>query len=367
MQNVHLLLGAQCSRYSARVRSYLIKKNIQYVERVPTAWTYLVSIRRRFSQSTLPVVIAPRGEWIVDSNLIIDRLEREYPQTPVLPTDPVQALFCMLADAWGSELWLPVDLGTRWTNRAQNYRWWREELGEGLFAGLPKALKNGLCDRTAGHFARYIELFGSEDPVIHDWLMHMMAVLDRHFAEHDYLLGARASRADFGLICPFYGHLARDPSSLPLLQDHPNLHAWVWRMQQPYVGREPPPFPPGGSPLPDTLQPVVESIFNEMLPLAEATRQSLQPHLETCRNGDKLPRLLDPVTHPLGRGMHRRAGTTILLWYLRRCRDLVASMPDEDAIRARDWLHRHGADGLLEIDLPRMQLLGGQTLQLVEA
>ena len=28
MQNVHLLLGAQCSRYSARVRSYLIKKRI---------------------------------------------------------------------------------------------------------------------------------------------------------------------------------------------------------------------------------------------------------------------------------------------------------------------------------------------------
>ena len=77
MQNVHLLLGAQCSRYSARVRSYLIKNGIQYVERTPSAWTFRVSIVRRFGDAALPVLITPDGEWIADSTLILDHLERQ--------------------------------------------------------------------------------------------------------------------------------------------------------------------------------------------------------------------------------------------------------------------------------------------------
>ncbi len=64
MQNAPLLLGAACSRYSARVRSYLIKKRIAYVERVPTLWTYNVTIARRFGDAAVPVLITPEGEWI---------------------------------------------------------------------------------------------------------------------------------------------------------------------------------------------------------------------------------------------------------------------------------------------------------------
>ncbi len=134
MQNVPLLLGAQCSRYSARVRSYLIKKRIAYVERVPTAWTYKVTIARRFGDATLPVLITPEGEWIADSEIILDRMEARYPQDPIQPPDPLHAFFAALADVWASEFWLPVDITTRWFERTE-YPWWYEELGEGTVAG----------------------------------------------------------------------------------------------------------------------------------------------------------------------------------------------------------------------------------------
>src|SRR5512137_688481 len=143
MQNVDLLLGAQCSRYSARVRSYLIKKGIPYVERVPTAWTYKVTIARRFGDASVPVLVTPEGEWIADSEVILDRLEARHPQEPIQPPDPVHAFFAALADVWASEFWQPVDLGTRWLGRTE-YPWWYEELGEGMFLGLPKSLKNAL-------------------------------------------------------------------------------------------------------------------------------------------------------------------------------------------------------------------------------
>ena len=149
MQNVHLLLGAICSRYSARVRSYLIKKRIPYVERVPTAWTYMVTIKRRFGDASLPVIVTPEGEWIADSEIILDRLEARYPEDPILPPDPVHAFFTTLASVWASEFWQPVDLATRWLGRTY-HAWWYEELGEAMFFGLPKSIKNRLTAKVAG-------------------------------------------------------------------------------------------------------------------------------------------------------------------------------------------------------------------------
>jgi glutathione S-transferase len=365
VQNVHLLIGAQCSRYSARARSYLVKKGVPYVERVPTAWTFFVSIARRFGTGTIPVVIAPSGEWLVDSNLIIDRLEAERPAHPVAPSDGVQALFCALADAWGSEMWLPVDMATRWLDRG-NYPWWREELGEGFFDGLPKALKNALCDLLARKFAAYVPLLGGGAPAVEAWMNRMMDALDAHLAEHPYLLGQRATRADFGLICPFFGHLARDPSSIPFLQRRPHLHAWVWRMQQPYLGAEPPPLPAAGAPLPATLAPIVRSLFADMVPFAEATLAALAPALSRARAGERLPKQTGMIEYPLGGATHRRVGVPIILWYLQRARDLLAALPAGEAERALRWLSDSGGARLLELRLPRVELIGGRTLRVLE-
>ena len=238
MQNVHMLLGARCSRYSARVRSYLVKKDIQYVERTPTAWTFRVSIVRRFGDAAVPVLITPEGEWIADSTLILDHLERQYPDDPILPADPVHAVFATLADIWGSEFWQPVDLGTRWL-RPENYPWWREELGEGFMAGFPKFLKNAAADRMAGVLHSHLPRVGATPeyaPLVLRWAGRQMDALEGHFAIHPYLLGERATRFDFGLICPFYGHIVQDGTSRrELLWPRPNLHAWVWRMNQPYL------------------------------------------------------------------------------------------------------------------------------------
>ena len=215
MQNVDLLLGAQCSRYSARVRSYLIKKRIPYVERVPTAWTYKVTIARRFGDAAVPVLVTPEGEWIADSEVIVDRLEARHPKEPIQPPDPVHAFFAALAGVWASEFWQPVDVATRWLGRTA-YPWWYEELGEGMFVGLPKVLKNALVGNVARVIQAHLPRLGATPetaPLIWRWARQTMDALDAHFARHPYLLGERATRVDFGLIVLFYGHLVRDPWS----------------------------------------------------------------------------------------------------------------------------------------------------------
>jgi hypothetical protein len=192
----------------------------------------------------------------------------------------------------------------------------------------------------------------------------MLDAFDAHFAVHPYLLGQRATRADFGLIMPLYCHLMHDPSSRPFIRKRPQVFDWVWRMQRPYETAEAPPLPAIGSALPATLGPIVRSIVEEMLPLAGAVLEAMRPALASARPGGKLPRLPPEVEYPLGDGRHRRKGFVILLWYLQRARDLVAAMSPADADRCRQWLASVGGESLLAMDIPRLRLLAGTTLAL---
>jgi len=361
MQNVPLLLGAQCSRYSARVRSYLIKKRIAYVERVPTAWTYFVTIARRFGDPSVPVLITPEGEWIADSEIIVDRMEARFPADPILPPDPVQAFFTTLASVWASEFWHPVDLSTRWLDRTE-HPWWFEELGEGMGAGLPKAVKNAFARKVSRMIRAHLPRIGASPatkPLIWEWARRMMDALDAHFARYPYLLGDRATRADFALICPFYGHIVQDPWSRDeFLWARPNLHAWVWRMNQPYLTAEGPPHAALGKPLPETLEPLVRSIFDEFLPWVEATLAELRRSGPEAAKGVRIPRMLGSVSYPYAGSVHARQAVPFTLWLVQRALDLLAAMPAADAARVREWLRVSGGERLLALEIPRLEVSG---------
>lgn len=342
-------------------RSYLIKKDIAFVERVPTAWTYLVSIRRRFGDPAIPVLILPDGEWIADSELILDRLEALHPRDPIQPPDPLHAFFAMLASAWASEFWHPVDLGTRWLGRTE-YPWWFEELGEGFTPGLPKAIKN----RFAAHVARMIQAHlprvgttSETRPLIWRWAGRMMDALDAHLARQPCLLGERATRFDYGLIVPFFGHLARDPWSRDeFLLPRPHLHQWVWRMNQPYLTAAAPSFPAPGTPLPETLAPIVRSLFDEFLPFIEGTLAEVRRAEPNPRPGARIPRMLGPVRYPFADGTHERLALPFTLWLIQRALDVLAAMPDGDAERVRQWVKEAGGARLLELGIPRLEVAG---------
>jgi glutathione S-transferase len=361
MQNVHLLLGAICSRYSARVRSYLIKKRIAYVERVPTAWTYMVTIKRRFGDPSLPVIITPEGEWIADSELIVDRLEASHPGDPILPPDPVHAFFSTLAGVWASEFWQPVDLATRWLGRTY-HAWWYEELGEAMFFGLPKSMKNRLTAKVAGTIQAHLPRIGvttATQPLIWRWARRNMDALDAHLAVHPYLLGERATPFDFGLIVPMYGHLVQDPWSRDeFILPRPHLHAWIWRMNEPYMTPGAPPHAAVGTPLPSTLQPVIRSVFDEFLPFVEGTLTELRRAEPAPVRGKRIERFLGTVSYPYADGTHARQAMPFTLWLVQRALDLLAAMPPAEAERVRQWVRESGGARLLELDIPRLAVAG---------
>ncbi len=186
-----------------------------------------------------------------------------------------------------------------------------------------------------------------------------MDALEAHFAQHPYLLGERATRFDYGLICPFYGHIARDPWSRDeFLLPRPHLHAWVWRMNQPYLTKDAPPFAAVGAALPVTLQPIVRSLFDEFVPFVEGTLAELKRASPCLRKGARVDRFLGPVTFPFAGETHSRQAMSFTLWLVQRALDLLQAMPADDAERARQWVRDSGGASLLQLDIPRLQVSG---------
>ncbi len=93
--------------------------------------------------AAIPVVITPDGEWLQDSSVIIDELEKRFPEKPALPETPVLHFAAYLFELWGDEFWLPLAMHGRWSH-AENLPFYAAEIGSNLLASAPP-LVSTLC------------------------------------------------------------------------------------------------------------------------------------------------------------------------------------------------------------------------------
>ena len=102
--------GVDLSYFTGKLEAYLRYKEIPY-EFVPTP-------PGRLGEATgarqVPALELGDGRFMTDSTPIIAWFERERPDPPVIPTDPLQAFFSRLVEDYADEwLWRP----------AMHYRW----------------------------------------------------------------------------------------------------------------------------------------------------------------------------------------------------------------------------------------------------
>ena len=83
----YILWGASWSLYTAKVRPFLIKKGIDYVEINPSHPEYNDRIIPTVGYFTVPVLETPDGEIIADSTKIMEFLEPKFSDPPMLPED----------------------------------------------------------------------------------------------------------------------------------------------------------------------------------------------------------------------------------------------------------------------------------------
>lgn len=354
----YTLYGWQVSYYTGKVRSYLRYKGIPYTEVSPNLFNYYVSLPRKTGATAIPVLQTPDGEWLQDSSVMLDYLETKFPARSIMPSAAVPRFLAYLFELWGDEFWLPSGLITRWCHMQENYPFLERDVANDLLPGWPQWLQKKAAAQVAQHMYKYLPKAGvipAQYTVLDSWNELQLDALDEHFAKYPYLLGSRPSLGDFGLMAPLYGHLSRDPwPAKHLIQPRRHLSAWIARMNQtePDVGEF---F--GDEELPLTLAHLIANLLGEMLPYLEQVARVAQPAM--TRAG-RVPRFMDEVEFPMGEGRFRRPAMPYALWMLQRMLDDWRSMSLADAQDVRVWLARHGAERLLDIQLPRLRRDGLQ-------
>jgi glutathione S-transferase len=88
----YILYGSHASYATAKSRSYLRKKGIPFIERLPAAPRFREHVRPSSGSHRIPQLETPDGAVIQDTTAIFDYLEARFPEPPGYPPGPRQVL-----------------------------------------------------------------------------------------------------------------------------------------------------------------------------------------------------------------------------------------------------------------------------------
>ena len=326
-QDRYVMYGAGFSLYSGKLRSYLLKKAIPFIERTPSIITYKRFIVPRTGVRFIPVLQTPDDEVLQDTTAIIDELEKRYPARSVYPATPRQHLAALLLELYGDEWLLIPAMHYRWNFPEDNQPFIHEQFGAMAFPWLPRALQRVLGQKLGAQFQGLVPRLGISEhtiPAIEASWQALLADLERHFSAHDFLLGARPSIGDFGLIGPMYAHLYRDPYPGRLMRENaPAVAAWVERMQSEQAASGE--FLPADD-IPETLWPVLQRMVREQVPVLQATEQVFAHWAKDQSPGTEVPRTLGEHHFQLDDAHGQRMVLPRSLWRWQRPRDYLRAL-----------------------------------------
>ena len=270
----YVLWGANWSLYTAKVRPYLIKKRIDYVEVNPSHPHWNDHILPKVGYFTVPVLETPDGDVIADSTEIMEFLEPKFPNPPMLPEDKTLAALAYLIHSFGSEGLTKSAMYLRWNTSFENRLFARNEFERTLATheqadGFAVAMRNYLPILGVG-------LDHGVDVAIETSIEQLYDALNAHFLKYPYILGGVPSLADYGLMGPLCAHHGRDVTSSNKMKNRaPALYRWietmlrppivdpeVWQVSQEYFSVDD---------LPDTLTAFLKLVAENFVPEIKAT------------------------------------------------------------------------------------------------
>lgn len=347
------LYGIPASLYTAKVRSYLIKQQIPFVERAVGDPHYREQIQPVVGRMIMPVLEGADGTIVQDGANIIDYFEQAADRRyPALPDNTVLRTLSYLFELFGGEGLLRPAMHYRWNFDDANLAFLKDDFLAGLFPGADEATKSQVFDFASGRMRKAAASFGitpESKPLIESAYSEFLALFSEHLAAYPYLLGGAPTLGDYGLIAPLYAHLGRDPYPVALMrQQAPRVNRWVERMNMPqqvaveYGTLSEELFSAGA--IPDTLKNLMRFIAAEYLPEITAhvafANQWLdeRPELEAGTNG-----LKDPGRRFIGKAEFNWRGITLntavmpyRFYLLQRIQDSFesANAADKQAITA---------------------------------
>ncbi len=327
------LYGAEMSLYSGKARSYLRKQGFEFEEIKASVNVYKNIIVPNTGVRFIPVVKTADGRYLQDTSVIIDELEKQSGAPSVYPSTPKQRLVSQLLEVYGDEWLLIPAMHYRWNFPQQNQPFIYQEFGSAVFPNGPKFLKRYVGKKLGAKFRGFVPGLGITEksiPAIEHSYVSLLSELDVHFAQHEFLLGARPSIGDFGLIGPLYAHLYRDPAPGELMRKKaPHVAKWVERMisDETFDGDL-----IGDDHVPKTLLPVLLRMSREQLPVIKDTQLRLDDWRAQQDEGATVPRILgEHHIHIEGVEVSRKV-LPHSLWKWQRPFDFYTSLEDSSEV-----------------------------------
>ena len=318
MDCIYTLYGAQISNYSAKVRSYLIFKNIPFQEVVASNHVYDKLLVPTVGFRMMPVVRTPDGILLQDLTEIIDFLEMQFADRPIYPTAPRQYLAALMLEAYAHD-WIRIPaMYYRWGFPEYNHDYLVREFGRMYEPTLSLEAQLALGDSSSAWTRDRLPSLGVTEktiPQFEAWTERLLGWLDAHFGKHHYLLGDKPCSADFTFMGPLYGHLYRDPYSHGLLKrSAPNVIRWVERMNcAPALDGE---YLPDDE-VPASLLPMLDHAFEEYVPVAYDTVERVSAWIAQ-NPGEPVPRFLGTHRFTIGGITEDRTVWTCIQYMIQR-------------------------------------------------
>ena len=313
--------AAEVSYFSAKPRPALRYKRVPFDEILPTPQAYREVIRPRTDLSQIPVLVTPDDEVFQDSSVILDELERRFPEPPLYPTTPAQRLLGYVLEIYTDEFLLVPGVHWRWS------------YPESAAKAMPDFIAASGDATGAGNLATAVQGFmwmmgvsAETIPAIEAHTRELLAAFDSHLAVHPYVLGARPSLGDCALIGLLYPHLYLDAVPGRLVREIAlRVCHWIERMNHPdprSFGRWLP-----DDAIPETIRPIVALAGQDAMPYVLDCARAFERWADTSTASEGfLPRVVG--MHPTSlRGVaFERITTPYTMWMVQRVTDVYRAL-----------------------------------------
>ena len=359
--NPYVLYGTPHSLYTGKVRSYLRKKGLPFVERCPSDPAFRQRIIPGLRHVVVPVVETPDGAMLQDSTEIIEWFEAAHPAPAMVPPGPVQAVVASFIDGFGCEALLPAAMHYRWSFRSEQETFLAAEFGRGVYAGPDRDQQRRAGADVMAYFNSFLPGLGivpGATTAFETAYLELLDALDVHLQQWPYLLGGHPSIADFGLMAPLYAHLGRDPVPATIMKNRaPNVFRWTERMNAPGMvdpefSRVPAAWLPDDA-IPPSLETVLDVMFRDWTPELEANAACYASWLDadparpagtpvTAGADRKIHPTLGPIEYTWRGVTVRRASAPHGLWHFERSAARARALEGADRDRLQALLARTG-------------------------
>lgn len=363
----YTLWGTPGSLYTAKVRAYLRKHGLEFVERAAGEPEFRERLAPAVGRWIIPVLETPDGDLLQDGTDILDHFEsRGLGRFSIFPEAPAMRVVAHIFELFGGEGLLRPAMHYRWNFDAENLAFIKDDFCAGLAPGASRDEKEAVFEFASSRMRKATELFGVRDAsisAVEASYTEFLRLLNAHLENTPYLLGGRPSAGDYALLGPLFAHLGRDPAPASLMKRiAPSVYRWTERMNAP---EDSCPEHPGAEPRFDeapsqTLIALLEFIAADYLPELRAHLDFAdawladRPDLEPGTNG-----LEKPGARSIGMATFSWRGVDIAtsvmpyrFWLLQRVRSAIdAAGADSGAIMT--LLEETGLIDLARRRLPR--------------